>query len=328
MHGELVHIHHGEYRVQVHKRPVFGDVEGQHLGKAHLGGQKPLGQLLNGPGLGALGDAHRHHLGGEHQDVAPLHGGGGGAVIVHRGALVLGMVGEDILGEEGLPPPGDGVHPVDGHPVADGGEGVPGKVQVRDGVQDKGIVILQVVGEVFSSISPHLGLAQPGHHGGDHVVGGHGQKVVGDHGGALAPPHPRLADILQDKLLLHPGVGEGLGHQVGEIHHLGPVAAQQLTEGVVLLLGDLQIGDVVKEQTLQIVRHQIFQLAPGPVEQHPLQGADLAFDVNGRLTHAITPFGFHFSGYSAQGEKKYTKKFLWPSKEGHRKQPMKGMRGC
>ena len=291
----------------MHEGPVFGDVKGQHLGKAHLGGEKPLGQQLNGPGLGALGDADGHHLGGEHQDVAPLHGGGGGPVVVHRGALVLGVVGEDILGEEGLPPPGDGVHSVDGYPVAHGGEGVPGKVQVGDGVQDKGIVVFQVVGEVFPPVAPHLGLAQPRHHGRDHVVGGHGQKVVGDHGGALGAPHPRLGDIRPDKLLLHRSVGEGLAHQVGEVHHLHAVVPQQPTEGVVLLLGDFQIGDVVEEQALQILRHQVFQLAPGAVEQHPLQGANFAFDVNGRLTHAITPLGFTCMDRVSHGRKSMQK---------------------
>ena len=50
-------------------------------------------------------------------------------------------------------------------------------------------------------------------------------------------------------------------------------------------------------------------IAPaGAVEQHPLQGPDLAFDFNGRLTHAITPFGFQWYGYLSPREKKYTKK--------------------
>ena len=41
---------------------------------------------------------------------------------------------EDELAEEGLPVPGGRVHLVDGHAGADGGEGVPGEIEVRHGV--------------------------------------------------------------------------------------------------------------------------------------------------------------------------------------------------
>ena len=197
---------------------------------------------------------------------------------------------EDILGEQRLPAAGDGGHFVDGHAGADGGEGVPGEVKVGDGVEDEGVVVVQIIGEVFPAVAPDLRLADALHHFFHHVFGGHAPEVLQYHGGALFPPDARFRQILPEELFLYVRVGEGFRRQVGEVHHLRPVLPQQVAEGVVLLPGDLQVGDVVKQQALDILRHQVLQLPARPVEQHPPERADLAAHVNGWLVHAITPF--------------------------------------
>ena len=78
--------------------------------------------------------------------------------------------------------------------------------------------------------------------------------------------HQLLADL---RLL------DGLRHQILEVDHIRPVVPQAVGKGVVLRLGDLQIGDVVKEKPFQILRHQVLQL-PARVVEHDLpQAADL-----------------------------------------------------
>ena len=46
-----------------------------------------------------------------------------------------------------------------------------------------------------------------------------------------------------------------------------------------------EIRDIVKEQALELLRHQMLQLAPGTVQQHAAQRADLAAD---GYRHGIT----------------------------------------
>ena len=49
-------------------------------------------------------------------------------------------------------------------------------------------------------------------------------------------------------------VGQGFGHQIGQVNHLGSVLAQQIAEGVMLLTGDLQQLDALGLEALEIIR--------------------------------------------------------------------------
>lgn len=118
----------------------------------------------------------------------------------------------------------------------------------------------------------------------------HGLEVVQHHAHAFFAPDASLGDILSEELILDRRIRQGLGYQVSEIDHLHAVLAEQMTEGIVFLLGDFQVRDIVEQQPFDILGHQVFQLPARPVEQHPLEGADLAADFDGRQTHTITPF--------------------------------------
>ena len=74
--------------------------------------------------------------------------------------------------------------------------------------------------------------------------------------------------------------GEHLGHQILQIDDLDAVVAQDLRKGVVLLLRDLQKGDVVEQQLGQTVRGEVQQLAARTVQQHLFERADLAGNAN------------------------------------------------
>ena len=71
---------------------------------------------------------------------------------------------------------------------------------------------------------------------------------------------------------------------------LQTTSARMLRKGIMLPLGLPQIGDVVKEQSLQIFRHQIFQLPAGAVEHDALEPANFRRIMDSRLQDKLTPF--------------------------------------
>lgn len=87
---------------------------------------------------------------------------------------------------------------------------------------------------------------------------------------------------------------EHIGHQILQVDHLGAVIAQNLSKGVMLLLSNLEEGNVVKQKLSQRVWGKVQQLFTGAVQQHLFQRVDLASDIN----------TFHGSSYSFQRLKK------------------------
>ena len=120
-----------------------------------------------------------------------------------------------------------------------------------------------------------LPFAHAGHHGGHHFLVRHAAKIVRQQAAGPLVQGPGLVQELADQVLAHLRRGEGAHHQVREVHHLHPLVSQTVRKGVVLPLGLLQIGDIVKQQPFQILRHQILQLRAGPVQQHLFQPPDL-----------------------------------------------------
>jgi len=83
--------------------------------------------------------------------------------------------------------------------------------------------------------------------------------------------------ILQDgKDILYIGFSSGLSGT----YHAGCIAAQDLRESVVLLLGDLEERDIVKEKLRQTVRRQMKKFTAGTVKKHFFQRLDLAANAN------------------------------------------------
>ena len=195
------------------------------------------------------------------------------------------MVLKDELAEEGLPVAGNGVHPVDGHAGADGGEGIPGEVEIGQGVHGEGVVILRG-GDIVPQpglACPQLALADAGHHGGYHLLVWQSVKVRLQ---ALTGPgvgNVGLRQILPDQLLTDLRAGEGFCHQIRQVHHFHALAPQAVGKSVVFPLGLLQVGDVVKEQALQIFGHQVFQFLARAVEQNFFQPPDFRGIVDSSL---------------------------------------------
>ena len=237
-----------------------------------------MGKLIDAVLLRALGDAHGDDLRGEDQDVAALQGAVLPSIIPLGGVFVNGVVLKNEFSEQSFPVPGHRVHSVEGDSGAYGCKGVPGEIQVGHRVDEEGVIIgaeAQVVGELPRLEAPHVALAHPGHHGLHQAVVLHAGEVVPQN-----LPHPvalqgRLVQELLDELPADLRVLDGLLHQVLEVDHLRAVGAQALGKGVMLRLGHLQVGDVVKEQALQVLGHQVLQLPPRPVEHHLPQPPDL-----------------------------------------------------
>ena len=263
----------------------LGDVEGQHLPERTAVGEDGLRQGVDRVLPGALGDANRQYPGRQHQNVAALQGGTLPPVIPPGHVFVLRMMLENEFAEQRLPVPGGGVHLVEGHAGADGGEGVPGEIQVGQGVHREGIAVLHS-GEVVPQAAarrPQLIFADARHHGGHHRPVAHGPQVFFQHSPCPGVLHAGFVQELMQEVLPHLGAGQGLRHQVGEVHHLHALLAQAVGKGVVFLLGLLQIGDVVEQQPFQVLRHQVFQLSAGAVQQHPPQAPDLGGIMDRRL---------------------------------------------
>ena len=285
MHGVLVHVDLGEHRVQVHERAADGDIEGQHRADLGVGaGEQVPGGGLDGVGAGPLGDTDGQGVLGEVQHVAALDIGVEVAVIVPGDqSLEVGVILKDIVGVQCLPAAGDRVHLVQQYAGAHAGEGIAGEVQVGHGshhqIVQRGNQILKGVGE---GLGAHL-FEGDALHGLFHK--GLALEIVIEilHTLVLPAAGPNVAlhqPLVQEGLLNLRMQAQYLGHQVLQIDHLHAVVPEDLGEGVMLLLGHRQEGDVIKEQLRELIRSQIQKLPAGTMEQHLLQGLDLASYAN------------------------------------------------
>ena len=198
---------------------------------------------------------------------------------------------KDEPAEQRLPVPGNGVHPVDGHAGADGCEGVAGEVEVGHGVYGEGIVLVHG-GEMVAETAPLLSqvaAADASHHGRHHFPVVHAGEILlhGVPRGFIR--QARLVQKLRQEFLPRLWGGQGIYHQIHEVHHLHPGVPQALGEGVMLRLRFLQGGDIVNQQPFQIFRHKVFQLLTGPVQQNLPQPSDLG-GIMDACFHRLTPF--------------------------------------
>ena len=99
-----------------------------------------------------------------------------------------------------------------------------------------------------------------------------------------------LGDVLVGEL----GAGAGdlvehLSDEVLEIEDLHALVPQDLGEGVVLLLRDLQERDVVEQESLELVGRQVEELVAGTVQADLPELADLGRHVQ-TFRHGLLPF--------------------------------------
>ena len=172
--------------------------------------------------------------------------------------------------EQGFPVTGGGVHLVDGNAGADGGKGVPGKIQVRHGIHRKGILVLhgvQIVSQ-FPALHPQLTFTDTRHHRCHHFPVRHPGKIIGQHAAGSVIPDTGFIQKLADEVLPHLVIRDGLCHQIQQIHNLHALTAQAIRKGIVFPLRLFQIRDVIKQQLFQIFRHQVLQFHAGAVQHH------------------------------------------------------------
>ena len=238
--------------------------------------------MIDGVGLGALGDADGQHVLVDVQDVAALDVEGVVAIVVGRRAGEVRMILEDVVTVDGLAVARHRVHAVDGHAVADHRERVAGEVQVRHRGAHELAAIGHHVDEQVRVLLRQLLQVDAGHGLHDHVLGARviGVDVVGDdvvvHVGADA----RLVDPLIEELAAQLGLGvQDLGHEVLQVHDLDTLAAKDLREGVMLLLGHGEERDVVEQELLKRIGGEVQQLVAGAVKDDLLEVADFALDV-------------------------------------------------
>ena len=168
---------------------------------------------------------------------------------------------------------------MEGHPGADGGKGVPGEIQVGHGIDEKRVFVgpeAEVIRQLPGLKPPDVAFPHPGHHDIHQCAVVHLSEIVLQNFPDAVVLQPRLVQELLRQLPPDVRLGQCLLHQIPEVYHLRPVVPQALGEGVVFRLGHLQVGDVVKQQPLQIFRHQILQLPARAVEHHFFQPPDLA----------------------------------------------------
>ncbi len=198
--------------------------------------------------------------------------------------LVVGVVLEDVLAVQGLAVAGDRVHAVEVDALADDRERVAGEVEVGHRVDDQvglGLGVDQgVEGRGRREGHVDLGLGHAGHGLLDELeVVLDGVQLLADDLRHVLAADAGLGDVLVGEL----GAGAGdlvehLGDEVLEVEDLHALVPQDLGEGVVLLLRDLQERDVVEQESLELVGRQVEELVAGTVQADAAQAANLARD--------------------------------------------------
>ena len=280
--GEFVPVDLGKDRVEVHEGAHVGDVQDQDAlnGTAFIPEEAARQQFdpLRGT---ALRQTDGQQILPEVEDVPSLDVERIVPVVI-EGDLPgkVRMKAHDIVPVYGLPAARDRVHAVETDAAADAREGIAGEIQVRDRIEDKLAALPRQTGK---RPDPQFVAHFPGGHtahGLEHEFPRipdrheHGVELLR----VVLRKGPALTQKLPDKYRLQSGVGaQRLGHQILEIDDLRPLLAEDGGKGVVLLLRQPQIGDIVEKQALEFLRDKMLQLFARPVEQDLFQRPDLAF---------------------------------------------------
>ena len=280
----LVVVDLGEHGVEMHERAAARDVEREHGADLRFGiGEEIAGRFLDGVRGGTLGDADRERVLGEVEHVAALDVGVAVAVVVALDqTFKIGVEAENVVGVNGLAAAGREAHLMQEHAGADGRERVAGEVEVGHRIDDQIIRRSDQILQGISGSAAHFLERDAFHRLFDERLA---FEIADEVLIELVLPAAGL-DVALGEPLIKEGLRllgmefEDFRHQVFEIHDLGAVAAQDLREGIMLLLGDLEERDIVKEKLRKTVRRQMKKFTAGTVKKYFFQRLNLAANAN------------------------------------------------
>ena len=117
-----------------------------------------------------------------------------------------------------------------------------------------------------------------------------GVQILANDRGHLLAMNASLGQVLVEELVTSTGVRcESFCDELLEIQNLDALLAKNLSKAVMLLLGDFQVRNVVKEQTLKLIGRKIKQLVAGAMQAHLLQLTDFARYMNTIHTSLLFP---------------------------------------
>ena len=291
MNGELVLVHHGKHRVQMHEAAFFGNIESQHLFECGLLAQHLGREFFYGTLTGTLGNTDGDDLFRQHQNITALKGRNLCSVVPHSCVFIKRVVGKNISAEQGFPGADVVSHAVDGNAAAHGRKGVTGEVEVGHGVGQKRVVIFQQAQQAAKALvfgfTGH-GFADAGTHGLDKLFCTERGKIFRQKIHFPGGFNSGFVDKIAYELFSNFAVGNGFGGQVLKVDHLAAPAFQQGRKLVMFPSSFFQIWDIVEQQPVEMFRHQVFQLTAGSVKHNPFQRADFGIDIY--TVHGFSPF--------------------------------------
>ena len=188
------------------------------------------------------------------------------------------MIFEDVIRIDGLTAASGETHLVQEHAGAHGSKGIAGEVQVGHGIDDQ---VISGGNHILQGVCGNLVA---------HLLQGDAFHGLFDQGLALEVAAQIVVQLVLpllglDVALRQPLIQEGLdqlgmqlqdvGHQVLKVNNLGAVVTQDLRERVMLLLGNFQEGNIIKQQLRKTVRGQVQKFFARAVKKYFLKGVDL-----------------------------------------------------
>ena len=280
----LVVVDLGEHGVEMHERAAARDIEREHGADLRFG----IGEEIADASSMASGEVRWEMPIASVSSVRlstspPLDVGVAVAVVVALDqTFKIGVEAENVVGVNGLAAAGREAHLMQEHAGADGRERVAGEVEVGHRIDDQIIRRSDQILQGISGSAAHFLERDAFHRLFDERLA---FKIADEVLIELVLPAAGL-DVALGEPLIKEGLRllgmelENFRHQVFEIHDLGAVAAQDLREGIMLLLGDLEERDIVKEKLRKTVRRQMKKFTAGTVKKHFFQRLDLAANAN------------------------------------------------
>ena len=282
MNSELIPVHLGEDRVQMHERTHIRNVQHKNpLNRTGLILKQPACKKLNSFRRSTLGKTDREQIFSEIQDVPSFNMKGIAPVVIKRNLpCIIRMEAHNEITVNCFPAAGNGIHSVKAYSVSYACEGITCKIQVWYGIQHKlPALSCQVCQRSGTEFIPHF-FRRHTAHGFQHklAVIRQGCEHVKKLFFMVLCKGTAFAQKQSDKNLPQSRIGfQSIRHQILKIDDLCSLPQKDRSECIVLLPGKRQIRDIVKEQSLQFLRNKVLQLFTGAMEQYFFQCTNLVF---------------------------------------------------
>ena len=177
------------------------------------------------------------------------------------------------------------MHSIQTHAITNARKRIPGEIQVWYGIHHKMVVLLHEPAQAAFLRSRKLLHTDTGHcFLYEHMRIRNTFQVLGQLRSIILCQRSCAGNnSINERIPNRSICSDGFCRQILQEYDLCAVFPQKLHEPVMLLLRAVQIGNVVKEQAFQRIRHKILQLPPRAVKQDLLQRTDLTFNVDGTL---------------------------------------------